>query len=112
MLWRNPKSACIKQKSSILEDPGRACPTSKWPPWNGSTGTTTNACTPPATTCHPPNTSKPTTANTPPKLSSRCQPGESPDTPGRFTWDRSTFFPPDSFFDHDTGRTPEHSAQA
>jgi putative transposase len=30
--------------------PGRASTTSSWPPWNGSTGTTTGGCTPPATT--------------------------------------------------------------
>jgi putative transposase len=38
----------FKTKRSTVTGRGRRSPTSKSPRWNGSTGTTTPACTPPA----------------------------------------------------------------
>ena len=44
--------------------PGRASPTWNWPPQNGSTGSTTSACTARSATSRPPNTKPATTLKT------------------------------------------------
>ena len=65
-------------------DPERPSTTSTWPPWNGSTGTTTDGCIRPATTSPRSNTSRSTTVPTPPSSRPESQHPESPDSPGRF----------------------------
>jgi hypothetical protein len=48
--WPKPRSACSRPNCSTTAAHGKASMMSNWPAWNGSTGTTTDGSTAPATT--------------------------------------------------------------
>jgi Integrase core domain len=58
--WPRPPSGCTRPSWSAVVAPGAAWTTWSWPPWSGSTGTTTGACTVPWPTFRPPSTKPPT----------------------------------------------------
>ena len=70
---------------------GKAWTTSRSPPLNGSTGSTTAGPTSTATTSHPCRPNRPTTLTTRPWQPPESQTCKSPDSPGRFSWGRSLF---------------------
>ncbi|SDP28030.1 putative transposase [Nakamurella panacisegetis] len=64
--------------------PGGPSSRSKSPPWNGSTGSTTAACTSTTATSHRSNSSRPTTLKSEPSKPLRSQTRRCPDMPGWF----------------------------
>ena len=55
--WPRPRSGCSRPRRSTAKAPGAPSQKSNSPPWNGSTGTTTPGCIPPAAACPPPSLS-------------------------------------------------------
>jgi putative transposase len=74
-------------KTELIKAEVRGAPPtmSRSPPWNGSTGSTTDASTSTAATFHQPNSRPPTTVTTEPSTPLSSQTNKSPDTPSRFS---------------------------
>jgi putative transposase len=101
MPWPRPPSGCTRPNWSAAAAPGAASMTWNWPPWSGLTGTTTGACTAPATIVHPLNTKPPSAPSNPPQP--RPQPHNSASTePGAVH--RSATPPLGSLLPTQTGR--------
>jgi putative transposase len=80
--WPRPPSGCTRPSRSTEVGRGATSTTSRSPPWNGSTGTTTADPTRPSTTSHPSPSKACTTLTEPPSPRPESQQPESPDNPG------------------------------